>query len=171
MFFYVLIKKTFRIDKMSNYGYGNYNQSMETYGHVTHVEDLLDIDNEKMEQMASKKMKQSHVPPASSGMVSHLPDQILRDQAQIVRDQQQPISVQNYPQHMMMSSPYVDMDNESVKEVKANLNCLDVCDHIKTCPICTKFYKNDNTVYIVVIIVLIIISLLLLKNVLDNIKR
>jgi hypothetical protein len=158
---------------MSNYGYGNYNQSMETYGgNVTSVEDLHDIEKmEQMEQMASKKMKQSHVPPASSGMVSHLPQQIIRDQGQLPRDQQQPISVQNYPQNMMMSSPYVDMDNESVKEVKANLNCLDVCDHIKTCPICTKFYKNDNTVYIVVIIVLIIISLLLLKNVLDNIKR
>lgn len=156
---------------MSNYGYGNYNQSMETYGgNVTSVEDLYDIEKfEKMEQIASK-MKQHHVPPASSGMVSHLPQQIISESRSLARDQQ-PISVQNYPQNMMMSSPYVDMDNESVKEVKANLNCLDVCDHIKTCPICTKFYKNDNTVYIVVIIVLIIISLLLLKNVLDNIKR
>lgn len=159
---------------MSNYGYGNYNQSTEIYG-VTPVENLTDI--EQMEQMASSKMKQPHVPPVSSGMVSQQPSQQLIQQI----EQQQPISSPGYPQgiftngarsdSMMMSSPYVDMDNESIKEVKANLNCLDVCDHIKTCPICTKFYKNDNTVYIVVIIVLIIISLLLLKNVLDNIKR
>jgi len=163
MFFYVLIKKTFRIDKMSNYGYGNYNQSTQNYG-VTPVEDLADI--EQMEQMASSKMKQLHIPPVSSGMVSPHPSQQFIQQIE-----QQPMSASVYPQGMMMSSPYVDMDNESIKEVNSNLNCLDVCDHIKTCPICTKFYKNDNTVYIVVIIVLIIISLLLLKNVLDNIKR
>lgn len=153
---------------MSNYGYGNYNQPMENYGGVTAIEDLNGFtDIEKMEQMASSKMKQPHVPPVSSGMVSQQPSQQLIQQI----EQQQPISSPGYPQGMMMSSSYVDMDNESIKEVKANLNCLDVCDHIKTCPICTKFYKNDNTVYIVVIIVLIIISLLLLKNVLDNIKR
>lgn len=46
-------------------------------------------------------------------------------------------------------------------------NCLDVNNHILDCPICSRFYKNDKTVYIVSIIVLSIICLLLLKRILN----
>jgi hypothetical protein len=46
-------------------------------------------------------------------------------------------------------------------------NCIQIAEHIRDCPICCKFYKNDNTVYIIVIIVLAIMCLLLLKRVLD----
>ena len=45
--------------------------------------------------------------------------------------------------------------------------CLDIADHISQCPLCSKFYKNDKTVYIVVIVILIIICILLLKRALE----
>lgn len=47
------------------------------------------------------------------------------------------------------------------------LNCIDVAKHIQDCPICSKFYKNDNTVYIISIVILAIVCLLLLKRVLN----
>lgn len=47
------------------------------------------------------------------------------------------------------------------------INCLDIAEHVKDCPICSKFYKNDNTVYIIVIVILVILCILLLKRVLD----
>lgn len=47
------------------------------------------------------------------------------------------------------------------------LNCLDVARHIQNCPICSRFYHNDRSVYIIAIVVLCIICLLLLKRVLN----
>ena len=46
-------------------------------------------------------------------------------------------------------------------------SCLVVAEHISTCPLCSKFYKNDNTLYIIIIIMLLIVILLLLKKILD----
>lgn len=46
-------------------------------------------------------------------------------------------------------------------------SCLDVADHVANCPICSKFYNNDKTVYIISIVVLLIIVMILLKRILD----
>lgn len=47
------------------------------------------------------------------------------------------------------------------------ISCLDISHHVKDCPICSKFYNCDKTIYIIIIVVLAIIVLLLLKKVLD----
>lgn len=47
------------------------------------------------------------------------------------------------------------------------LNCLDVANHVQSCPICSRFYHNDKTPYIIAIVILAIICILLLKKVLD----
>ena len=46
-------------------------------------------------------------------------------------------------------------------------SCLDVAEHVSKCPICSKFYNTDKTIYIIAIITLAIICILLLKKVLD----
>ena len=46
-------------------------------------------------------------------------------------------------------------------------SCLDVAEHIANCPICSKFYNTDKTVYIIAIVILFIIVFLLLKKILD----
>ncbi len=51
--------------------------------------------------------------------------------------------------------------------LKPEPTCLEMAQHVKNCPICTKFYDNDKTVYIIIIIVLAIICILLLKRVLE----
>lgn len=48
----------------------------------------------------------------------------------------------------------------------SSIDCRQVFDHISKCPICAKFYKHDNTIYIIVITILIIACALLLKRVL-----
>jgi len=45
--------------------------------------------------------------------------------------------------------------------------CLEIASHIRSCPICSRFYNNDNTIYIIAIIILSIICVLLIKRVLD----
>lgn len=47
------------------------------------------------------------------------------------------------------------------------LTCLDIAEHVHCCPICSKFYNNDRSIYIIAIVVLVVICILLLKRVLD----
>jgi hypothetical protein len=48
-----------------------------------------------------------------------------------------------------------------------SFNCIDIANHIQQCPICSRFYHGDKSLYIVVIVVLAIVCLLLLKRVLN----
>jgi hypothetical protein len=50
---------------------------------------------------------------------------------------------------------------------KPGTNCVDIANHAANCPVCSKLYNNDNTVYIIAIAILTIICILLLKRVLD----
>jgi len=49
----------------------------------------------------------------------------------------------------------------------ASFSCLDIAGHVQNCPICSKLYANDKTVYIIAIVILILICLLLMKRVLN----
>ena len=47
------------------------------------------------------------------------------------------------------------------------LTCVEIAKHIKECPICSKFYDTDKSIYIIVIIVLSICCIVLLKKLLE----
>ena len=47
------------------------------------------------------------------------------------------------------------------------INCLDICNHIKDCPLCSQFYNNDKTIYIILIVMLCILNLIFLKKILN----
>ena len=51
------------------------------------------------------------------------------------------------------------------------LSCIDVANHIKSCPICSKFYENDKSMYIIVIIILLIICIILARKFLENYEK
>lgn len=73
------------------------------------------------------------------------------------------INVPNY-QYPNVNQPFY----EPYENVKMNpTNCLDVADHATNCPVCSKLYNNDKTVYIITIVILSIICILLLKRILD----
>jgi hypothetical protein len=46
----------------------------------------------------------------------------------------------------------------------AHFTCPDVFEHVSKCPICSKIYNQDKTIYILFIIVLSVIILILLKQ-------
>lgn len=48
-----------------------------------------------------------------------------------------------------------------------SLSCKDIANHTLNCPVCSRLYSNDKTIYNIVIIVLSIIIIFLLKRVLD----
>jgi hypothetical protein len=47
------------------------------------------------------------------------------------------------------------------------INCIDIAKHVQDCPICSRFYNNDKTTYVITIVVLSIVCLLLLKKILN----
>ena len=73
---------------------------------------------------------------------------------------------ERYSPYYSSYEPY-DKEVNSEKQNNSNISCQDVLKHISNCPICSKFYNNDRTVYIIIIIILIIICLLLVKKVLN----
>lgn len=56
---------------------------------------------------------------------------------------------------------------EPYENLKSNSTCLDLANHAENCPVCSRLYNNDKTIYILVIVVLCIICILLLKRVLE----
>lgn len=63
--------------------------------------------------------------------------------------------------------PPQQQQQEQYTPLSDSPNCLDVHSHVQACPICSRFFKNDNTVYIIAIVILAIICILLLKRVLN----
>ena len=47
-------------------------------------------------------------------------------------------------------------------------SCLDISSHIENCPICSKFYNTDKTIYVITILILIIFCIILLKKIIDK---
>jgi len=48
-----------------------------------------------------------------------------------------------------------------------NVSCLHVMEHTSNCPICSKLYKPDNTLYLVIIFILIVAIIILGKKSFD----
>ena len=64
--------------------------------------------------------------------------------------------------------PPVHYRDEKIVETYTppKIYCQDVYEHINECKICQKFYKTDNTVYLIIIAILTLVCALLLKKVL-----
>jgi hypothetical protein len=53
-------------------------------------------------------------------------------------------------------------------EIQQEISCMTIANHIKDCPICSKFYNCDNSMYIVCIALLIIVCIILLKRIIEK---
>lgn len=106
--------------------------------------------------------------------MSQIPPEQAQKYARLIRnpphrpDPQSGMNMSDYQHH----DPQQDQIIEQPPMLRENLaltriSCLDISDHVKDCPICSKFYSNDRTVYIIIIVILSVICLLLLKKVLD----
>jgi hypothetical protein len=54
---------------------------------------------------------------------------------------------------------------------KSSNQCIDVADHAANCPVCSKLYANNNTIFILIIVFLALVNLLLLKRILETEKH
>jgi len=61
------------------------------------------------------------------------------------------------------------LQNENIKKYilpNDSPSCIDVANHIELCPICSRYYKQDNSLYIIAILVLSVLCILLAKKIL-----
>lgn len=54
--------------------------------------------------------------------------------------------------------------NEQPHRELREISCIMIADHVNNCPICTKFYKHDDTFLYIVLFILLVICLFLLKK-------
>ena len=131
------------------------------YSKVTPIE-LLDLsdesdshdlssDNKVPDQITKFIRKSMPNPPNQSGMSHNNPNKFNPN-----------VNIPPPPQDFYHQDFY-DQQNK----LPVTLYCLDVHSHIQSCPICSRFFKHDNSVYIIVIVVLSIICILALKKVLN----
>ena len=59
---------------------------------------------------------------------------------------------------------YIQRDMVNMHFQNRELTCIEIAKHIKDCPICSKFYDTDKSLYIIIIIILVIFCILLLKK-------
>jgi hypothetical protein len=55
--------------------------------------------------------------------------------------------------------------NESYSNNHSQPNCITIAQHVETCPICSRIYDTDKTLYILAIISLLILCFLMVKRI------
>lgn len=128
---------------------------------IDQLPDLTDLDNNQhsvnpnreTENNYDKYIRNSHRPLQESGMISNNQNINQQDDTFIENNHfdETPILHNNLNKYILPhGSP----------------SCIDVANHIELCPICSRYYKQDNSLYIIIIVVLSILCILLAKKVL-----
>lgn len=153
--------------------------SVASRGNVTMIEDLPELSD--IEQGygggggGHEHMAQRGPPPPQQR--SHIPEGILSpEMAQKLQRHVRNTRVVVNPE-AGMSAYHQTEHYEPREQIQENMpsqfnpltgiSCLDIHSHITACPICSRFFVNDKTTYIIIIVVLTIVCLLLLKRMLD----
>ena len=111
------------------------------------------IPPEETERMR-KFIRGGHVPPAEAGMTPI--NQVMQEPVQ-----------SGVMEHYVEPEPQNNTNLTTYNMPHNSPSCLEVAEHVANCPICSKFYNNDKTIYIVAIVALSVICILLLKRVLE----
>ena len=131
---------------------------------VTMIEDLPELEDEgpprikregngltpEQEAKFRKAIREDHYPPVQSGMGRH------------PQPHPQPSQPEHYTQPI-----YEPVPTKPIEHFHGQPSCIEVAYHVRECPICSQFYKNDKTPYLIAIAILIIICILMLKKVLN----
>lgn len=154
---------------------------------ITPIEDLIDIDNyeENLYETPLGNKVNKYIRNTDKNAMNSALNGIYDNPANY--QQQQHIQRQ-YPQRTTAldddvetyvtpsRNAFTSIPNESYESKQNNqqpiaspnyhyqFTCPDVFEHISKCPICSKIYNQDKTIYILFIIVLSVIILILLKQ-------
>ena len=116
---------------------------------TTSVEDILMFDKYPIDQMRDKKFGNGN-----HGQYIYAGEANNSDTIPVVQSGST-YSQPPTPLRMHASTP-------------APMRCIDIYEHVSSCPICMKMYTMDKTPYYIVIVLLSIVCILLLKKVLEK---
>jgi hypothetical protein len=100
----------------------------------------------------------------NGGMIQSAP---IRENFQIQPYQGQG-QFQHFQQPFVFEEPVIKQQRNNHFFEPEELSCMTVANHIKDCPICSKFYNCDNSMYIVCIVLLIMVCVILLKKIIEK---
>ena len=67
--------------------------------------------------------------------------------------------------HILHASGYDNFNGQLKPQIiEKEITCLEIVKHVETCPICSRLFDTDKTLYVLVIIGLLIFSLLMVKR-------
>jgi hypothetical protein len=69
--------------------------------------------------------------------------------------------------HSDMNTSPIHTPISSASISPQQISCITIAQHIDTCPICSRFYDTDKTLYILAIIGLLVLCFLLVKRILN----
>jgi hypothetical protein len=93
------------------------------------------------------------------------PTQIYQHQYQHQHQHQHQHQPQPQPQPQYQPQPQQIYPHQFSEDI----SCITIANHIKECPICSRFYNNDHSIYIISIILLIIVCILLVKKIIEKV--
>ena len=147
---------------------------------VTFIDDLFDVssiqtpsnymdevNNERdsyQSQIQSKHIRKHK--DASYGMNGGMQNDFfpLPPPTQIYQPQDQP-----QPQPQIIQPQQIYPQQIYPHQFSEDISCITIANHIKECPICSRFYNNDHSIYIISIILLIIVCILLVKKIIEKV--
>ncbi len=144
---------------------------------VTYIGDLMDLDEMHGESEGMQNPQRQMPPPGMQGVPPGQPNPYEKVIRQTSREMYQggfpgegfDMRTQGPPEYgHALDSQMWPVHGESFGHHRPEFSCLEIIEHVKGCPLCSKFYSSDSkTVYIIIIVVLAIVCLLLLKRVLE----
>ena len=133
---------------------------------VTYLDDLPDLEDLEHPRQVMNRPQQD-----LSGGIPDKYKKFIRNPSQFAPESG--MALYNQPPSQEFFTPPIQQQQQQQKQQQQHNgpldmhSCLDVHAHVTQCPICSRFFRFDNTVYIIAIVVLTIICILLLKRVLN----
>jgi hypothetical protein len=119
------------------------------------------------EEMIKRKFNKQVNPRSISNQYNSLnsSNRILQPPLQSsIQPSQQSQQQYQQPSQINRISSNQQIQGMTATALTSHISCRNIYDHIENCPICSKYYKQSNRIYILIIIFLILIILLLLRQ-------
>lgn len=140
---------------------------MNRQGNITYIDDLPDLTDLDLNDFAVP-VDQSNTASADDKYKKYIRNNTVLspESGMVIRESiphpppshQKPTSKQQQEDEMMMYAS---------QHLYGAPTCIDVANHIRMCPICSKLYNTDYTMYVLCIIILAIVCIILMKKCLN----
>lgn len=138
---------------------------------VTPIDQLINLEDEEQsreETMNKIKVRSIRNTGGRGGMTNYEKIYSPNVQEHQPTMQQQPIIQEPTIQQQPIMKQLMENYEEIHDDYKFRGNCIDVAQHTHNCPVCSKLYNTDKTIYMVIIGLLLIVTLILIKKVLEK---